>query len=486
MDLRRHLSDPSLLVERARIGDRWLASDAMIVVDDPATGAAIGSIPNLGGAETEEAIAAADRAFTSWRRNTAAERAGLLMAWHRAILNNIDDLAAIMTAEQGKPLPEAKGEVLYSASFVEWFAAEAVRTYGQVIPSPNGSTRIITLKQPVGVVAAITPWNFPSAMITRKVAPALAAGCTVVLKPSEITPFSALALAALAERAGIPPGVLNIVTGSPKPIGNALCASSTVRKLSFTGSTAVGKLLYEACAKTVKRLSLELGGNAPFLVFDDADLDAAVDGLVANKFRNAGQTCICANRGYVQARVYDLFARKLADRVAGLTVGNGCDAGVDVGPLVNAASHAKVRRHLEDAVGKGARVLTGGAPARDGLFFRPTVLADAHDAMQVASEETFGPIVPLFRFEWDDEALERANATPFGLAAYVYARDVGRILRVGEALEAGMVGINSGTISTTVAPFGGIKESGLGREGAREGLDEYLETKALHLGGLNL
>ena len=484
MRLRHRLSDPSLLVETARVGDLWVKGAKRLVVTDPATGEEIGSVPDLGREETEDAIAAAEKAFSSWRHTTAEQRSRILKAWYRLIIENQEDLAVIMTAEQGKPLAEARSEILYSASFVEWFAEEGLRAGGEIIPSPNPSARIMVIKQPVGVAAAITPWNFPSAMITRKVAPALAAGCAVVVKPSELTPFSALALAVLAERAGVPGGVLNIVTGMPKPIGAALCSSETVRKLSFTGSTAVGKMLFEACAGTLKRLSLELGGNAAFIVFDDADVDAAVDGLMSNKFRNAGQTCVCANRVYVQDGIYDEFARRLADRVGRLVVGNGLEPGVEIGPMINDTGHAKVHRHLADAVAKGARVLAGSDAELPGLFVQPTVLAGVDDSMQVAGEETFGPVVPLFRFEREEDVIKRANATPFGLASYIYTRDLARAFRVGEAIETGMVGLNSGTVSSAVAPFGGIKESGLGREGARQGLDEYLELKTLHIGNI--
>ena len=483
MGLRDILTDPTLLVERALIGGQWIDSKDRLEVNDPATGEIIGHVPDLSGDETEQAIAAADKTFAEWRRTTAQHRSGLLKAWYRLIVENAEDLATILTAEQGKPLAEARAEILYSASFVEWFAEEAIRAYGDIIPSPNAIVRILALRQPIGVAAAITPWNFPSAMITRKVAPALAAGCTVVVKPSEITPFSATAIGLLAQRAGIPTGALNIVTGRPRPIGAALCASPTVRKLSFTGSTAVGKYLFEACAPTLKKLSLELGGNAPFIIFNDADLSAATEGLIASKFRNSGQTCVCANRIYVQDGIYDAFADHLATRVKALTMGNGRSAGVQIGPLINQQGLAKVLNHLEDAVSKGAGIVVGGT-ARNGTFFTPTVLRDVNDDMKLANEETFGPIAPLFRFKTEEEAITRANATPFGLASYIYTRDVARVFRVTEALDFGMVGVNHGSVSTAVAPFGGVKESGLGREGARQGLDEYLEIKAVHLGNI--
>ncbi|MCA1938034.1 MAG: NAD-dependent succinate-semialdehyde dehydrogenase, partial [Dechloromonas sp.] len=426
------------------------------------------------------AIAAADAALPAWRALTARRRAQLLQAWNKLILDHADDLATLITAEGGKPLAEAKGEAIYGASFVEWFAEEAKRTYGESIPSPASNTRLLVVKQPVGVCAAITPWNFPLAMITRKVAPALAAGCTVVVKPAESTPLTALALAVLAEQAGFPAGVFNVVTGNPAAIGNELCASPIVRKLSFTGSTAVGRLLMAQCAPTIKKLSLELGGNAPFIVFDDADVDAAVDGAIAAKYRNTGQTCVCANRFLVQSGIYEEFARKLAERSRTLKVGAGTESGVTQGPLINAAGLAKVEAHVADALAKGARVLCGGARhERGGNFFQPTVLADVSRDMLVAREETFGPLAPLFRFETEEEAVAMANDTEFGLAAYFFTRDIGRSWRVGEALEYGMVGVNTGMISNEVAPFGGIKQSGIGREGSRYGIEEYLEVKYL-------
>jgi succinate-semialdehyde dehydrogenase/glutarate-semialdehyde dehydrogenase len=485
------LRDESLLKQDAYIDGRWCSADpasslnARIFVKNPANGHLVGTVPNMGAVETQCAIEAAERAWTEWRAKLAKERAALLRHWHDLMLANIDDLAAIMTAEQGKPLAEARGEIAYAASFVDWFAEEAKRTYGDTIPAPAAGRRILVTREPVGVCAAITPWNFPAAMITRKAAPALAAGCTMVLKPSELTPLSALALAALAERAGIPPGVFNVVTGDPAAIGGELCASPTVRKLSFTGSTAVGRRLMAQCAPTVKKLSLELGGNAPFIVFDDADLDAAVEGAIASKFRNTGQTCVCANRFYVQDRVYNAFAEKLVDAVRRLQVGEGTQDGVTQGPLINAGAVQKVETHILDALDKGARIRIGGQRhARGFTFFEPTVLSDVTQDMAIATEETFGPVAPLFRFKSDEEAVEMANATEFGLAAYFYGRDIGRIWRVAEQLEYGMVGINTGVISNEVAPFGGVKQSGLGREGSKYGMDEYMSLKYWCLAGM--
>jgi succinate-semialdehyde dehydrogenase/glutarate-semialdehyde dehydrogenase len=477
-----NLQNPTLLRNANLIDGLWVGADdgATLTVIDPASGERIAEVPCCGAAETQRAIAAADAALPAWRALTARRRGQLLQNWNRLILNNADDLAALITAEGGKPLAEAKGETIYGASFVEWFAEEGKRTYGESIPSPASTTRLLVVKQPIGVCAAITPWNFPLAMITRKVAPALAAGCTVVVKPAEATPLTALALAALAEQAGFPAGVFNVVTGQPAAIGGELCASPIVRKLSFTGSTAVGRLLMAQCAPTVKKLSLELGGNAPFIVFDDADVDAAVEGALAAKYRNTGQTCVCANRFLVQSGIYEAFAARFAARSAQLKVGAGSEDGVAQGPLINAAGLAKVEAHVADAVAKGARVLCGGARhERGGNFFQPTVLADVTPAMRVAREETFGPLAPLFRFDSEAEAVAMANDTEFGLAAYFFTRDVGRCWRVGEALEYGMVGVNTGMISNEVAPFGGIKQSGIGREGSKYGIEEYLEIKYL-------
>ena len=477
-----NLSNRQMLRSAAKIGQNWNAADdgATFSVINPATGERLGEVPLCGAAETRRAIEAANEAWPAWRALTARQRGQLLRAWFELIVANAEDLAQLITAECGKPLAEARGEVAYGASFVEWFAEEGKRTYGESIPSTAANTRLLVVKQPVGVCAAITPWNFPLAMITRKVAPALAAGCPVVVKPAEATPLTALALAVLAEQAGLPAGVFNVVTGNPAAIGGELCANPVVRKLSFTGSTAVGRLLMAQCAPTIKKLSLELGGNAPFIVFDDADLDAAVDGALIAKYRNTGQTCVCANRFLVQAGIYDQFAARFADKVRGLKVGDGTEAGVAQGPLINAAGLAKVEAHVADALGKGARVLCGGTRhERGGNFFQPTVLADVTTAMQVAREETFGPVAPLFRFETEAEAIAMANDTEFGLAAYFYSRDVARCWRVGEALEYGMVGINTGLVSNEVAPFGGIKQSGLGREGSKYGIEEYLEIKYL-------
>jgi succinate-semialdehyde dehydrogenase/glutarate-semialdehyde dehydrogenase len=477
------LRDPSLFVEACLIGGQWVGADngATIAVDNPADQKVIGTIPDCGAAETNRAITAATEALTSWRKRTAADRANLLGEWHDLLLENQEDLAAIMTLEQGKPLSEARGEIGYGASFVKWFAEEARRVYGETIPSPAADKRIIVQKQPIGVVAAITPWNFPNAMITRKAAPALAAGCTIVIKPSEFTPFSALALGVLAERAGIPAGVINILTGQPAGIGSALTASPEVRKLTFTGSTRVGKLLMEQCSATVKRVGLELGGNAPFLIFNDADIDKAIEGVLVSKFRNGGQTCVCANRILVQSDIYDAFAERLTQVVSGLVLGNGADPKTQIGPMINDLAIAKISRHIEDATSKGASILTGGAH-QSGRFFQPTVLANATPEMVLAQEETFGPVAPLFRFESEEEAIALANDTQFGLAAYLFTENLSRSLRVAEALEFGMVGINSGSVSTEVAPFGGIKESGLGREGSHHGIEEFVEMKTLHIG----
>ncbi|TDJ75835.1 NAD-dependent succinate-semialdehyde dehydrogenase [Pseudomonas putida] len=484
--LKAQLRDPSLLVEKSYANGVWIDADdgATLAVINPANGQTLAHVPALGASETRRAIAAAEASFQAWREVPPAERARVLEDWYQAILANQDDLAVIMSAEQGKPLTEAKGEIGYGASFVKWFAEEARRIYGDTIPAPTRDRRILVLKQPVGVVAAITPWNFPNAMITRKCAPALAAGCSIVVKPSELTPLSALALAVLAERVGIPAGVFNVLTGLPAGVGSELTANPSVRKLSFTGSTKVGQLLMSQCATTLKRLSLELGGNAPFIVFDDADLDLAIQGVMLSKFRNAGQTCVCANRILVQDGIYEQFAERLCAEVARLKVGDAFTPGVTLGPLINAGAVDKVRRHIDDAVAKGASVIAGGLPEGDGQFVQPTVLRDASPDMLLASEETFGPVAPLFRFTEEAEALEIANATPYGLGAYYFTQDMRRAWRVGERLEFGMVGLNTGVISMEVAPFGGMKQSGTGREGSKYGLDEFLEIKAWHMGGL--
>ncbi|AXL50637.1 succinate-semialdehyde dehydrogenase [Paraburkholderia caffeinilytica] len=467
------------------IGGEWYESASTYVVLNPATGEVIAQVARGGAAETTQAIAAAERAFPAWRRLTAKERGARVKHWGELMQENRDALAELLTLEQGKPLAEARGEVGYAASFFEWFAEEAKRSYGDVIPSPNPKAKIIVTREPVGVVAAITPWNFPLAMITRKAGPALAAGCTMVLKPSEETPLSAFALAVLAEKAGIPPGVFNIVSGDAVAIGGALTESEAVRKLSFTGSTRVGKLLAKQSADTLKKLSLELGGNAPFIVFDDADIDAAVQGAMASKFRNTGQTCVCVNRFYVQDGVYDAFTLALARAVRQMRVGNALQGEVEQGPLINQAALKKVEAHVADALQKGAKILTGGKPhALGGTFYEPTVLIDASKTMLIAAEETFGPVAACFRFKTEDEAIAAANDTPFGLAAYFYTRDLARAWRVAEALESGMVGINEGILSTEVAPFGGVKQSGLGREGSKYGLDEYTELKYTMMGGL--
>lgn len=474
------LKDPALLRERAFVAGEWQAADggATLEVRNPATGALIGTVPAMGAAETRRAIDAANAAWPAWREKTAKERAAILRKWHDLMIAHADDLALILTTEQGKPLVEAKGEIGYAASFLEWFAEEGKRVYGDTIPTPAADKRIVVTKEPVGVCAAITPWNFPAAMITRKVGPALAAGCPIVVKPAEATPFSALAMAVLAERAGVPAGVFSVVTGEPKAIGGELTSNPIVRKLSFTGSTPVGRLLMAQCAATVKKVSLELGGNAPFIVFDDADLDAAVEGAIASKYRNSGQTCVCTNRFYVHEKVYDAFAEKLTAAVAKLKVGPGTEAGVVQGPLINGAAVRKVEAHIADALDKGARVTTGGQrhPLGHG-FFEPTVLTGVTPDMKVAKEETFGPLAPLFRFSTEEEAIRYANDTEFGLAAYFYSRDIGRVWRVAEALEYGMVGINAGIISNEVAPFGGVKQSGLGREGSHYGIDDYVVIK---------
>lgn len=480
-----NLTDPALLRYETLIDGRWTQADAggTFIVTDPASSAVIARVPAMGAAETRRAIAAAERAWPAWRALTAAERAAILRRWHDLMLAAREDLAQLMTAEQGKPLAEARGEIGYAASFLDWFAEEGRRVYGEIIPPHQADRRLLVMKQPVGVCAAITPWNFPTAMIARKAAAALAAGCTMVVKPAEDTPLSALALAVLAERAGLPAGVLNVVTGAPEAIGAELTANPTVRKLSFTGSTEVGRLLMRQCADTVKRLSLELGGNAPFIVFDDADLEAAVAGAIESKYRNSGQTCVCANRLLVQSGIHDAFAARLAEKVAGLKVGPGAEPDVVQGPLINAAALAKVEAQLADALAGGARLLTGGHPhALGGTFFEPTVIAGVRPGMLVMREETFGPLAPILRFATEAEAIALANATEYGLAAYFYTRDLSRAFRVAEALEFGIVGLNTGIISTAVAPFGGIKQSGFGREGARQGIEEYLETKYLCVG----
>ena len=480
------LNDPSLLRQQAYVNGHWCEADsgARTEIRNPATDEVIGSVPNMGRAETRRAIEAAQAAQPAWRALTAKERANRLRQWFNLIMANQEDLARIMTAEQGKPLAEARGEIAYAASFIEWFAEEAKRAYGDVIPAHAGDKRILVQKEPVGVTAAITPWNFPSAMITRKAGPALAVGCAMVLKPAPQTPFSALALAALAEQAGIPAGLLSVIPAdvdASREVGGELCDNPTVRKLSFTGSTGVGIKLMQQCAPSLKKLSLELGGNAPFIVFDDADLDAAVEGAIISKFRNAGQTCVCANRLYIQDGVYEAFAAKLQAAVAKLKVGNGMLEGITTGPLINAEAVAKVQRHLQDALDKGATLLGGGS-SLGGNFFEPTIVTGVTAEMAVAREETFGPLAPLFRFNDETEVIRQANDTEFGLAAYFYARDLSRVFRVAEALEYGMVGINTGVISTEVAPFGGMKSSGLGREGSKYGLDEYLEIKYLCMG----
>ncbi|MGE0733776.1 MAG: NADP-dependent succinate-semialdehyde dehydrogenase [Alphaproteobacteria bacterium] len=481
------IKDQSLLRSDAFVDGKWIGaiSGKTIAVRNPANLHPVGSIPDMGAAETKAAIEAANRAWPAWRAKTAKERSAILRKWFNLMLENQEDLAQIMTAEQGKPLAESRGEILYGASFIEWFSEEGKRVYGDTIPQPLADRRIVVIKEPIGVCAAITPWNFPNAMIARKVGPALAAGCTMVIKPAEQTPLSALAMAVLGERAGIPAGVLNIVTGDPVAIGGELTSNPIVRKLSFTGSTEVGKLLMKQCADTVKKLSLELGGNSPFIVFDDADLDAAVEGAMASKFRNTGQTCVCANRFLIQDGVYDEFAARLSQAVSGLKVGEGTAPGVNQGPLIDKAALDKVEQHVSDALKKGARVVLGGKRHElGGTFYQPTVLADMKPGMQIAREETFGPVAPLFRFKADEDAVRMANDTEFGLAAYFYSRDMRRIWRTGEALEYGMIGINTGVISTEVAPFGGMKQSGFGREGSKYGIEDYLQVKYLAMAGL--
>lgn len=482
------LKDKKLFREACYVDGGWIQakSGAVVSVDNPASGEIIGAVPKLGAAETREAIEAANRAFPSWSKKTGKERAVILRKWFDLMMENQEDLARLMTLEQGKPLAESRGEVAYAAAFLEWFGEEAKRIYGDTIPGHQQDKRIVVIKQPIGVVACITPWNFPLAMITRKAGPAMAAGCTVVLKPAAQTPFSALALAELAERAGVPKGVFNVITGAAKEIGGELTSNPIVKKLSFTGSTEIGKVLMAQCAGTIKKLSLELGGNAPFIVFDDADLDAAVEGAIASKYRNTGQTCVCTNRLLVQDSVYDAFAEKLAAAVKKLKPAFGLEAGATQGPLIDDAAVEKVESHIRDAQQKGAKVLVGGhRHALGGRFFEPTLLTDVTPAMAVAREETFGPVAPLFRFRTEADAVALSNDTEFGLAAYFYGRDIARVWRVAEALEYGIVGINTGLISTEVAPFGGVKESGLGREGSKYGIDEYVEIKYLCFGGIS-
>jgi succinate-semialdehyde dehydrogenase / glutarate-semialdehyde dehydrogenase len=475
------LTDPKLFKTDALIGGEWVGAGSRFAVNDPATGMKLADVANLGPTQAQAALEAANKAWPAWRTKTAKERGAILMKWFHLLHQHADDLARIMTAEQGKPLAEAKGEVGYGASFLEWFAEEGRRVYGETIPTTDNNKRYLVIKQAMGVCAAITPWNFPIAMITRKVAPALAAGCTVVIKPAEQTPLSALAVAELAQRAGMPPGVLNVLTADADnsvAIGKVLCSSDIVRHLSFTGSTEVGRILAAQCAPTIKKLSLELGGNAPFIVFDDADIDSAIEGAMISKYRNAGQTCVCANRLYVQEGVYDAFVEKLALRTKTIKVGNGFETGINQGPMIDDQAVAKVERHVADAVAKGAKVLAGGK--RQGArFFEPTVLSGATSDMLCAREETFGPVAPVFKFKTEAEVVALANATEFGLASYFYSRDIGRIFRVGEALEYGMVGVNTGLISTAEVPFGGVKQSGLGREGAHQGIDDYVEIKYL-------
>jgi len=481
------LKDPKLFREQCYLDGTWqgAAGGKSFPVHNPASGAPLGTVPDMGADETRRAIAAAEAALPAWRAKTGKERAAILRKWNDLILANLDDLALILTSEQGKPLAESKGEVTIGAAYVEWFAEEAKRIYGDTIPTPWADRRILVVKQPVGVCAAITPWNFPHSMITRKVAPGLAAGCTVILKPAEQTPYSALALAELAERAGFPKGVLNIITGDAPAIGGELCANPTVRKISFTGSTEVGRLLMKQAAPTVKKISLELGGNAPFIVFDDADLDAAVEGAMVSKYRNTGQTCVCANRLFVQDGVYDKFAAKLAQKVKELKVGTGTEAGVTQGPLIDTNALAKVEEHVADALAGGAKALTGGKRHSLGrTYYEPTILTGVQPSMKIFREETFGPVAPLFRFKTDAEVIELANRTEYGLAAYFYSRDIGRVWRVAEALEYGMVGVNSGLITTEVAPFGGVKQSGLGREGSKYGCEEFVEVKYICMGGV--
>jgi succinate-semialdehyde dehydrogenase / glutarate-semialdehyde dehydrogenase len=482
------LKDMKLFRQQGYIDGKWVDADggASIAVNNPATGAILGTVPRMGASETRRAIEAANKAWPAWRSKTAKERASILRKWFELMIANTEDLAVLMTSEQGKPLAESKGEVAYAASFIEWFAEEGKRIYGDVIPQQQNDKRIVVIKEPIGVVAAITPWNFPAAMITRKSGPALAAGCTFVCKPATQTPYSALAMAELAERAGIPKGVFNIVTGSASDIGGEMTSNPIVRKLTFTGSTEIGKKLMVQCAGTVKKMGLELGGNAPFIVFDDADIDQAVEGAIMSKYRNTGQTCVCANRLLVQDGVYDKFVDKLVGAVGKLKVGNGLEPGMTQGPLIDMKAVEKVEEHIADAVKKGAKVVAGGKRhALGGTFFEPTVLANVNPQMAVAREETFGPLAPVFRFKEEKDAIQLANDTEFGLAAYFYSRDIGRIWRVAESVEYGIVGINTGIISTEVAPFGGMKESGLGREGSKYGIDDFVEIKYLCMGGID-
>jgi succinate-semialdehyde dehydrogenase / glutarate-semialdehyde dehydrogenase len=482
-----HIKDKKLFRQQCYVGGSWVAAEdgAVFSVNNPADGSKLGTVPGFGVADTQRAIAAAEAAFPAWRAKTGKERSQILRRWFDLCMQNQDDLAAILTLEQGKPLPEARGEIAYGSSFIEWFAEEAKRIYGDVIPATASDRRIIVIKQPIGVVAAITPWNFPNAMITRKASAALAAGCTVVIKPAESTPYSALALAELAERAGMPKGVLNIITGQPEVVGGVLTSSPVVRKLSFTGSTEVGRLLLEQCAGTVKKVSMELGGNAPFIIFADADLDRAVAGAMISKFRNGGQTCVCANRIFVEDSIYDAFTAKLQDAVRALVVGNGLSDGTTIGPLIDQNAVQKVEEHIADAVAKGAKIFQGGKRhARGGTFFEPTILLDVPAGTRLMNEETFGPVAPLTRFSSEQEVIAMSNDTEFGLAAYFYTRDLGRAWRVAEALEYGIVGINEGLISTEVAPFGGVKQSGIGREGSKYGIEDYIEVKYLCMGGI--
>ncbi len=482
-----NLKDPSLFRQQCYVDGAWVDADdgGTIEVDNPADNSVVGTIPKMGAAETRRAIEAANDAYPDWRARTGKERAAILRKWYELVMENQEDLAVLMTTEQGKPLAESMGEIVYGASFIEWFAEEAKRIYGDTIPPHQHDKRIVVIKEPVGVVASITPWNFPNAMITRKCAPALAAGCTVVAKPATQTPYSAFALAELAERAGIPKGVLNIVSGASSEIGGEMTSNPIVRKLSFTGSTEIGKLLMEQCAGTVKKMSMELGGNAPFIVFDDADIDSAIVGAMQSKYRNAGQTCVCANRIFAQDGIYDRFTGKLAEASAALKVGNGLEEGISTGPLIDIKAVEKVESHIQDAVAKGARVVVGGGRhSNGGNFFEPTVLADVTPEMIVSKEETFGPLAPVYRFETDEDVVKMANDTEFGLAAYFYTRDVGRVWKVAEQLEYGIVGINSGIISTEIAPFGGMKESGIGREGSKYGIDEFVEVKYLCMGDI--
>jgi len=481
------MKDQDLFRQQCFINGQWLDADSGKTIDvtNPATGEVIGTIPQMGAAETKRAIEAANASWGAWRKKTAKERANILRKWFNLMMEAQDDLAMLMTAEQGKPLAESKGEIAYGASYIEWFAEEAKRIYGDIIPPHQGDKRIVVTKEPVGVVAAITPWNFPNAMITRKAAPAMAAGCPIVVKPATQTPFSALAIAVLAERAGVPAGVFNVVTGSATAIGGEMTGNPIVRKLTFTGSTEIGKVLMKQCADTVKKTSMELGGNAPFIVFDDADLDAAVEGAMMSKFRNTGQTCVCANRIYVQDSVYDAFAEKLKAAVAKMKVGDGLKGETQQGPLIDMKAVAKVEEHIADAVAKGAKIAAGGKRhALGGSFFEPTILTGVTPQMAVAKEETFGPLAPLFRFKTEEEVIKMANDTEFGLASYFYARDLGRVWRVAEAVEYGIVGINTGIISSEVAPFGGVKESGNGREGSKYGIEDYLEIKYMCMGGI--